>query len=265
MKNWFGKNILYFLLGFVTIVIATYIYLIGHDEKAMMYFGDSIQLLIALFAGISIMALFGQRSLQEIIHITPWKFVGIGFIAWAIGQIYWSYMEIVKGVDMGNPNILYSWADIGFLLLYPLVIIGFITELRSLPKRKVPPLWVLAILLGFTALMVYLTWGTLVYTQATNTIQFIIQLCYLVGDIVIVIGAAYIAWQTRGGIISAAWSILAASFAFFAFGNQFYNFFSNIEGNAYKTGNLIDLTWIVAFIIAWVGANVFHTMLREQS
>lgn len=261
MKNWFSKNIGYFLIGFVTILVASYIYLIGNNEKAMMYFGDATQLLIALFAGISIMALFGQKALSDRIHIASWRFVGLGFIAWAAGQIYWSYMEIVKSVDMGN--ILYSKADIGFLLLYPLVIIGFITELRSLPKLKVPPWWVIAILFAFSGLMVYLTWGTLVGLQAESTMAFIIQLCYLVGDIVIVVGAAYIAWQTRGGIISAAWSILAASFAFFAFGNQFYNYFTNIK--AYVTGNLIDLTWIIAFIIAWVGANVFHTMLREQS
>ena len=95
------KKCAYFLIGFVTIVIASYVYLIGKDTNAMKYFGDSTQLLVALFAGISIPLLFGQKEFRNKIHSLPWYLVGIGFLVWALGQAYWSYQEIVVGIDMG--------------------------------------------------------------------------------------------------------------------------------------------------------------------
>ena len=155
-------------------------------------------------------------------------------------------------------------ADIGFLLLYPLVIAGFVVQTRFLGKLKMPPWWLLLVLVGFAGLMTYFSWGALVTEYANaDKMSFILQLLYLIGDISIVIGSALIAWNTRGGIISVAWSILLTSFVFLAIGNQVYNFFAYSLGG-YKTGSLIDLTWILAFIIAWVGANVFHTLLGDQ-
>lgn len=262
MKNWFTKNIAYFLIGFVTIIIASYIYLIGKDAKAMTYFGDATQLLVALFAGISIPLLFGQKEYRDRIHALPWHFIGLGFLVWALGQAYWAYQEIVVGIDMGN--VAYSFADIGYVLLYPLVIIGFIVQARFLGKFKLPPWWVLLLMVGFTALMTYFSFEAFKTEWAEgNTFSFILQLVYLLGDIAIVIGSAVIAWNTRGGIISVAWSILLTSFVFFAFGNQIFNYY-DYSSIAYQTGSLIDLTWILSFIIAWVGANVFHTMLKES-
>ena len=262
MKNWFTKNIAYFLIGIVTIAIASYIYLIGKEAKAMTYFGDATQLLIALFAGISIPLLFGQREFRDKIHSLPWHMIGLGFIVWALGQAYWSYQEIVLNINMGE--VSYSLADIGFLLLYPFVIAGFIVQTRHLGKLKMPPWWLLLVLAGFAGLMTYFSWGALTTEFAgPDKMTFILQLLYLLGDVAIVIGSALIAWNTRGGIISVAWSILTASFIFFAVGNQLYNFYA-YSSVGYQTGNLVDLTWILAFIVAWVGANVFHTLLRER-
>jgi hypothetical protein len=262
MKNWFAKNLAYFLIGFVTIIVASYIYLIADNERAMVIFGDATQLLIALFAGISIPLLFGQKEFRDRIHTTPWHFIGAGFIAWAIGQAYWSYQEIVRNIDMGA--IDYSKADFGFLLLYPLVLIAFVIQIKNLGKIKMPPFWMVLLLLAFAGLMTYFSWGSFQYYWGTNNIAFTLQLLYLIGDVAIVIGTALIAWNTRGGIISVAWSMLMASFVFFALGNQLYNFYEFTLGG-YRTGSLIDLTWILAFIIAWVGANVFHTMLKDHA
>jgi hypothetical protein len=263
MKNWFTKNIAYFLIGFVTIIIASYIYLIGKDLKAMTYFGDATQLLVALFAGISIPLLFGQKEYREKIHSLPWHFVGLGFLAWALGQAYWAFQEIVNGIDMGA--VSYSLADIGFILLYPLVIIGFVIQGRFLGKLKLPPWWILLLMVGFAGLMTFFSWNALTTEYATgNMTAFILQIVYLLGDITIVVGSAVIAWNTRGGIISVAWSILLTSFIFFALGNQIYNFY-DYSSAGYQTGSLIDLSWILSFIIAWVGANVFHTMLKDHN
>lgn len=264
MKDWFIKNIAYFLIGFVTIAVAAYIYLISNNQGTMLVFGDATQLLIALFAGISIPFLFGQKEFRDRIQTQPWMFIGAGFLAWAVGQAYWAFEEIVKGVDMAAKS--FSFADIGFLLLYPLVITGFIIQRRRLGKIKMPPWWLVVSLVVFSGAMVYLTWGTLVESYGSgDTLWFVSQLLYLLGDITIVIGCALVAWRTRGGIVSTAWTILLASFTVFAFGNQFYNYYNTLLGNNYKTGNLIDLTWILAFIIAWVGANVFHTMLKDHN
>jgi hypothetical protein len=73
------------LIGFVTLVVATYIYLIADNQEAMKIFGNATQLLIALFAGISIPILFSQKEFRERIQTLPWQFIGTGFLVWALG------------------------------------------------------------------------------------------------------------------------------------------------------------------------------------
>ncbi len=141
----------------------------------------------------------------------------------------------------------FTVADIGFLLLYPLVIAAFVIQMRRLGKTKLAPWWLIALLTAFAGVMLFLTWGTFVQAYTDKDMPwFISQILYFVGDVTIVIGCALIAWHTRGGIISVAWSILLASFTVFAFGNQFYNYFNTLLGENYKTGNCVScLSWFV--------------------
>src|SRR5437763_13913218 len=75
-------------------------------------------------------ARYGPLQLQPSRQLT-WLLVGIGLLANCMGGLYYTYM------DRTNQVIFPSYADIGFMLMYPLVFCGLFLMPTTLKFRKV--------------------------------------------------------------------------------------------------------------------------------
>src|SRR6476661_1442584 len=52
----------------------------------------------------------------------PWIFIGLAAFSWSCGQMVWTYYESFAGREVPFP----SYADLGYLLTVPLLVIGLV-------------------------------------------------------------------------------------------------------------------------------------------
>jgi|GEM_PF-5815258 len=253
MDNKWKRTTIFWIYGFVVILLAIYVYFLGpRNVDSMIVFGDIAQLVTSLFAGVAMVYPL-NKSIFGVEQARPWRYIGAGFIAWGIGQAVWSFFEIVQRIEV--PSV--SWADIGFLLLYPLVFIGFYYQLKLYKKLKPPTFLLTLLLLFFVGGYLYLEWGAI---NSVVGFELFVRMLYIIGDIGIVVGAALIANSTRGGLVWWAWMPLFWSFFLFSVGNSTFDYLEH--AGTYQTGSLVDLSWIVAFVVAWIGAHIYSTLMR---
>lgn len=79
---------------------------------------DIAQLAVAIFAGVMCLRVGSWSSRHP--WDRGWHLVGYGALVWAAGNCVWTYYEVVLGV--ANPHL--SLADVGFLGMVPLVLLG---------------------------------------------------------------------------------------------------------------------------------------------
>ena len=119
MSNKLKDVLVYILYGLIFLIITALLYFLKPNVDAMSVVGNIVQLIVPFFAGFAIIFLFNPRVFGDPKRSLPWIFIGLGFIAWALGQVVFTYMETILKIKI--PDV--SWPDIGFLLMYPLVFI----------------------------------------------------------------------------------------------------------------------------------------------
>lgn len=258
MKNKFWDIFVYVIYGIIFLGIIGILYFLAphsEDFNSLTILGNVVQLIAPFFAGFAIIFLFNPRIFGDSERAKPWLFIGLGLLAWALGQLAYTYMEVFQGIEV--PDI--SYADIGFLLLYVFVIIGYVVQFKLFGRFKVPSTLFHLLLLAFIGCYLYLEWGSL--TSAAG-LGLAIQIAYVVGDIIFVLGAAMLAYTNRNGFLMWPWIILAVSAFLFAFGNALFDFLSLQD--LYVTGSFVDLFWVTAFIIAWIGAHLYNSLMSVR-
>jgi diguanylate cyclase (GGDEF)-like protein/putative nucleotidyltransferase with HDIG domain len=97
-------------------------------QKLCKTFSNICQILPPLFAGICgiLHACRGQHSTAS--RRIGWFLIGCGCFSWGFGQIAWTYYETILCIEVPFP----SWADAGYLGLYPCLISGVLLLLGSM-------------------------------------------------------------------------------------------------------------------------------------
>jgi hypothetical protein len=256
MTNRIKDLLVYIIYGIIFLTITAVLYLYYPQKlEAMTLLGNVVQLIVPFFAGFAIMLLFNPRIFGDVKRSMPWMFIGLGFIFWALGQLAYLYMEVILRIEVPSPSI----ADIGYLLLYPFVFIGYFLQYRIFGRIKITSVLFYAMLSLFIGTYMFLVWGSLTSSTGINQA---IQIAYIIGDIGFVVGASVMAYTNRNGFLMWPWIILAISASIFAYGNALYDYMSQI--GTYQTGSFVDMFWIIAFIVAWVGAHLFSLIMKVR-
>lgn len=71
-----------------------------------------------------------------------------------------------------------------------------------------------------------------------------------------------LAYTNRNGYLMWPWIILAISAFLFSFGNAFFDFLSLQD--MYVTGSFVDLLWVSAFVVAWIGAHLYNSLMSAR-
>ncbi|HEY6091159.1 MAG TPA: ATP-binding protein [Gemmatimonadales bacterium] len=78
---------------------------------------------------------FTARTLTNVEQRRTWRWIGIGCAAFFLGQLYWTIYDMRVGAAPPYP----SPADIGFIAIYPCLIVGIMTLVRGQPARRAEP------------------------------------------------------------------------------------------------------------------------------
>ena len=173
---------------------------------------------------------------------SAWRGMAVGCAMWTIGSIIWTYYVVFQGDSLPFP----SFADVGYLLLYPPAIVGALWFHETRPRGADRVRSLLDALLVAGSLTVILWWALLASThRGQGVLEPMLSVSYVVGDIVVVSLIASAIRRSAGRRPDLLWII--AGFAFLTAADAL---FAYQEATAtYLGGWLPDFSWIAGFAL----------------
>jgi signal transduction histidine kinase len=175
-----------------------------------------------------------------------WLYLGLGSLAWFLGQCVWTFYDLVLGASPPYPSL----ADVGYLMLYPLFAMGLIVQIRA-NSSGTPQLEVV-----LDSLIVATAGGALTYKFLVAPLfeggvlplpVIVTALAWIVGTFVLMfLTFLAFAWSTESGHRRALTALLIGTGAF-SVSNVVYGHLSLIGG--YFPGHRIDLGWHLGFLL----------------
>ena len=138
-----------------------------------------------------------------------WGSLTLGLLLWTIGEVIWSYDQLLAGDHLPYPSL----ADIAWIAGYIAVAVGLLLRYRSLQmtpskgwRRAV--LWVsvtlATVIVAIVAVPIIATSGPVSFLEG------MVNVLYPMGDLAVAIGALLIALMLIGGALSVPWGLVAA-------------------------------------------------------
>jgi diguanylate cyclase (GGDEF)-like protein len=175
-----------------------------------------------------------------------WAVLTVGLTAYFLGDIYY---ELVLPAD--SPPYP-SWADAGYLCIYPAAYVALVLLLRARTDGVSPLLWLDGIIGGLaaTAVGAALVLGVVASTEGPLA-TVITNLAYPLGDLVMLAFAIMVLTVTgrRGG---STWVVLALAFAVWGVADSLYLY--RAASGTYKEFTLLDTAWPATYVLIAVAA-----------
>lgn len=176
-----------------------------------------------------------------------WLLMGLGVLSWALGQSYFTLYRVLSGQETPYPSL----ADVGFLLIGPLMVIALVRFKIAAGLAAPGWAWLLAplVLLGSAALTIHIN---LEGIQSENWILRLVSLAYSLTDPLLLATTLLVASGFGRGSIARAWWFVVYGIACFFFANQAYS--ALVFNEMYASGAAIDVFWPLGFGLIALGA-----------
>lgn len=187
---------------------------------------------------------------------TSWRLLGTGLAAWCIGQLIWSYYELISDRETPFP----SAADIGFLLFPAFGLCGLLARPSTGLGARARVRLILDGAMVAASLFI-ISWitalGAVYHAGAQTALAFGVSLAYPATDIVLITVAVLVASRSRfnagllllvGGLTSMA--VADSAFAYLVTDNQ------------YGTGSMTDVAWVAGFLA--IGLSALFPAAADQ-
>jgi two-component system, cell cycle response regulator len=166
-----------------------------------------------------------------------WLLIGAGVLAWSLGELHYTvFLWDAEVIAIPSP------ADIGYLLLPPLVLAGIVLLLRARARSVPRTLWVDGVIAGLAvaALSAALVFQTVLDNVEGNAAAVATNLAYPLGDLVLlslIVGAlAGTGWR-----LDRTWMLLAIGVSTFWLADSLY-LVKTAEGT-FTSGGPVDTGW----------------------
>jgi hypothetical protein len=217
----------------------------GIEVRAQWYvIGTNIFEAVA-YLGASLLCWRNWRSTQMVSSGKVWLLIGLGMFAYFIGGLIFGYIEI--GLKQ-EPDV--SIADIFFVLTY--LCLGAGMALALLFRRIHLEVWQWLIVAAVGGLGSFLAWLISQKEQAsTEQIVVLLNLFYIVSDVVLLIIATIMLLAFWGGKVSLSWRMVAAAAFSLYIADMWFKF---AQGSDYQSGDLLEVFWVFSGVLFGMGA-----------
>jgi len=174
-----------------------------------------------------------------------WLLIGLGVLAWSLGEVY--YTAVLWDAEV---IAIPSPADVGYLLLPPLALVGILLLLRARARAVPRTLWVDGVIaaLAVASFSAALVFDTVLANVEGNALAVATNLAYPLGDLVmlsLIVGAlAGTGWR-----LDRTWMLLAIGVSTFWLADSLY-LVKTAEGTFVSGGPIDTGWWAGLFLIA---------------
>jgi diguanylate cyclase (GGDEF)-like protein len=182
--------------------------------------------------------------------------LGIGLLCWSVGDLV-----LAMESSSGNPPAP-SWADLFYLLFYPVTYAGLVLRVGRQVKRWGVSTWLDAAVagLGAGALVAAFVFQGVIRSAGGGTAAVVTNLAYPIGDLLLlalVVGTTAVIRGRR----KAQWILIAAGYSLQAIGDTFNLFGSGIGATHFGTA-FNAIAWPASILL--VSASVWMPTMRTD-
>jgi PAS domain S-box-containing protein len=178
-------------------------------------------------------------------------FLGLGILSWSLGQMIFTYYEWV----LGRPPPLPSIADVGYLSVYPFLLLGILL----LPARPIAVASRTRIaldgLMTMTAAVTfswYFILGPVMQQGSETTLAKAVSSAYPLADMVLIACLIILASRPGEHSLRPAVRVLALGLSLIVIADSNFAYWSLHD--AYATGTLPDVGWSLGYMLVALGA-----------
>jgi PAS domain S-box-containing protein len=187
--------------------------------------------------------------------------LGLGILSWVLGQMIFTYYEWA----LGRPPPLPSIADVGYLSVYPFLLLGILL----LPSRPIPVASRTRIaldgLMTMTAAVTfswYFILGPVMQQGSETTLSKAVSSAYPLADIVLIACLIILASRPEEHTLLPAVRILALGLTLIVIADSNFVYWSLHDD--YATGTLPDVGWSLGYMLVALGAFAAQLALSED-
>src|SRR5215208_5273760 len=187
--------------------------------------------------------------------------LGLGILCWVLGQAIFTFYEWV----LGQPPPLPSIADIGYLSVYPFLLLGILL----LPARPIPvasrtriALDGLMIMTGAVTFSWYFILGPVMQQGSETILAKAVSSAYPLADIVLIACLIILASRPEEHTLLPAVSLLAVGLILIVVADSNFAYWSLHD--AYATGTLPDVGWSLGYMLVALGAFAARPAPSEE-
>ncbi len=178
----------------------------------------------------------------------PWALVGLGLLAWVIGDLYWEF-AFANVDEVPFPSL----ADAFYLTLYPLVYAGLVLLLKNRLQNIRADLWLDGVIAGLSiaGLGAALVFGVFVDATGGDPLTVATNLAYPIADLGL-IGVVLVVLGITGWKIDRAWGCVLAGCVVFGVADTGY-LYQTAKGT-YVQGTIVDAGWVAGIALIAIAA-----------
>src|SRR5215218_3111609 len=188
--------------------------------------------------------------------------LGLGILSWPLGQMIFTYYEWA----LGRPPPLPSIADVGYLSVYPFLLLGILL----LPARPVPvasrtrlALDGLMIMTAAVTFSWYFILGPVMQQGTETTLAKAVSSAYPLADIVLIACLIILASRPGEHSLRPAVRLLALGLTLIVVADSNFAYWSLHD--AYSTGTLPDVGWSLGYMLVALGAFAARLAPGEEA
>ena len=233
--------------------------------------GESLNTAVSDFGGVIVISLCALAVIRSAFQLgagplrTQWLFIGAGVASFAMGDLVWAYIEVIRGAEVPYPGL----PDAFYLLQYALLGLGIMlagVAYRGLFDIRRPALVAAASSVALSVGLWLLFLGTLWSHTESALGERILNVAYPLADMLLLAGPALfvllITRRLQGGRLGRPWIALCGGALLLAVTDTAYSFLA--AENAYEAGMLVDYGWMIAFVLIATGALIVLQLALPQ-
>jgi PAS domain S-box-containing protein len=188
--------------------------------------------------------------------------LGLGILSWALGQMIFNYYEWA----LGRPPPLPSIADVGYLSVYPFLLLGILL----LPSRPIPvasrtriALDGLMIMTAAVTFSWYFILGPVMQQGTETTLAKAVATAYPLAGIVLIACLIILASRPEEHTLRPTVRLLAVGLTLVVIADSNFAYWSLHD--AYATGTLPDVGWSLGYMLVALGAFAAQLAPGEEA
>ncbi len=187
-----------------------------------------------------------------------WLLVAAGVGAFALGDLVWSYIEVVQRQEVPYPGLPDVFYTLQVLILGPALFLGGMAYRDRVDVRGPLLLTIVATLSLVAMVFVGFLWPYIIADPEVELFEAVFNVFYVVTDIVLLLGAAIftglVTTSARLGTQAHAWWFVVAGAAVLTLTDTAFAWIT--AAGTYEAGALVDYGWLLAHVLMAIGASL---------